>query len=81
MQENVLGIMSPGEPKSPVTFRSIKLMGTRVTHVDSGGVERMLLHQEEHLLLLQGTQAQFPVPTWWLTTFCNSSSKGSDALF
>ena len=24
---------------------------------------------------------QFPVPTWWLTTICNSSHRGFKALF
>ena len=32
-----------------------------------------LLCGSEHLLLLQKTQVQFPAPTGWLTTICNSS--------
>lgn len=35
--------------------------------------------QLTELLLLQRIQVQFPVPTWWLTTICNSNSKGSTA--
>jgi len=33
------------------------------------------------LLLFQRTWIQFPAPTWWCITTCNSSSMGSDALF
>jgi hypothetical protein len=34
----------------------------------------------EHELIFQRTQVQFPAPTWWLTTVCNPSSRGSDTL-
>lgn len=30
---------------------------------------------------LRRTQVQFPAPTWQLTTTCNSTSRGSNALF
>jgi hypothetical protein len=32
------------------------------------------------LTVLPEDQVQFPATTWWLTTVCNSSSRGSDAL-
>lgn len=35
----------------------------------------------EHLLVLQMTWVRFPAPTRWLTTICNSSSRGLDTLF
>jgi hypothetical protein len=44
------------------------------------GLERWL-SSSEHWLLLQRTKVQFPVPTLWLTTMCNSSPKGSNTLF
>lgn len=34
-----------------------------------------------YLLLLHGTQIQFPAPTWWLTTNFYSSSKGPNTPF
>lgn len=38
------------------------------------------LNSKEDSLLLQRTQVQFPASTW-LTTICNSSSKGTISLF
>jgi hypothetical protein len=39
------------------------------------------LSSKEHLLLLQRTQVQYPTPTWYFTTNCNSSTWGSKTLF
>lgn len=52
---------------------------------ETGKRERMGLGRElsgyEHWLFLQQTWVHFPVCTWWFTMTCNSSSKGSNALF
>lgn len=42
--------------------------------IETGGVERRL----SVWLLFQRTQVLFPAHTWWLTTICNCSFKGSD---
>jgi hypothetical protein len=39
------------------------------------------LSVEEQWLLFQKTQVSFSAPVWWLANICNSSSRGSDALF
>lgn len=44
-------------------------------------LEGWLSGQEHLLLLLQKTQIQFMAPTWWLTSFHNTSSRGHKALF
>lgn len=43
------------------------------------GLERWV-STEEHLLLLQRSQAEFLAPAWWLTAICNYHSRGSGAL-
>ena len=48
--------------------------------VPGAGIERWLGSQE-HWLFFRKTQKQFPAPTWQCTTICNSSSRGSGALF
>jgi hypothetical protein len=39
------------------------------------------LHGQKHWLLFQRTGIQIPGPTWQLTTVCNSSIRGLNALF
>ena len=47
----------------------------------------LLLGQERSLMVkstsaaLAGIWVQFPAPTWWLTTICNSSSRRPDTFF
>lgn len=38
------------------------------------------LSSKEYLLLFQRTRVQFPTPTWWFTTACNSSSRQPHTL-
>ena len=45
----------------------------------AGGVGEMAQWLEA--LGLQRSRVPFPVSTWWLTTICHSSSRGSNTLF
>lgn len=36
--------------------------------------------EEEHLLLFQNIQVQFPASTWWITKIHNSRTRGSDTF-
>lgn len=39
------------------------------------------LSGKKHLSVLGKTRVWFPTPTRWLTTICNSTSRGSDTVF
>ena len=58
-------------------FRLLTIAAIRhdFTGSGTGSVRGPILQWQEHLLLLQRTQIQFPAPTWQLTTVCNSSFK------